>query len=78
VNTDLSLEKTTPIPGLSERFRAQWRAEFFNALNRANFLPPLNNLKLFDATGRPVASAGLLDTTATPSRQIQFALKLLW
>jgi hypothetical protein len=52
--------------------------EFFNALNRPNFLPPLNNLKLFDAAGRPVTSAGLLDTTATPSRQIQFALKLIW
>jgi hypothetical protein len=52
--------------------------EFFNTLNRPNFLPPLNNLKVFDAAGRPVASAGLLDTTATPSRQIQFALKLIW
>jgi Carboxypeptidase regulatory-like domain/TonB-dependent Receptor Plug Domain/TonB dependent receptor len=78
VNADLSLEKNTPIPGLSERFRAQWRAEFFNAFNRANFLPPINNLKLFDAAGRPLASAGLLDSTATPSRQIQFGLKLIW
>lgn len=37
-----------------------------------------DNLKLFDATGKPVAGAGLLDTTATSSRQIQFALKLIW
>jgi hypothetical protein len=78
VNMDVSLVKNTRLPGLSERVRAQWRAEFFNALNRANFLPPLNNLKVFDANGGPVASAGLLDTTATPSRQIQFALKLIW
>ena len=78
VNADLSLVKNVPIRRVSEQFRAQWRAEFFNALNRPNFLPPLNNLKVFDAASRPVASAGLLDTTATPSRQIQFALKLIW
>src|SRR5262249_26197331 len=47
-------------------------------LEESNFLPPLNKLKSFDVAGRPVASAGLLDTTATPSRQIQFALKLVW
>jgi hypothetical protein len=78
VNADLSVVKNIPIRRVSETFRVQWRAEFFNALNRSNFLPPLNNLKLFDVAGRPVASAGLLDTTATPSRQIQFALKLVW
>jgi hypothetical protein len=78
VNADLSVAKNITIRRLSERLRAQWRIEIFNAFNRANFLPPLNNLKLFDAAGRPVASAGLLDTTATPSRQIQFALKLRW
>jgi hypothetical protein len=78
VNADLSLVKNIRIPRISDRFRVQWRAEFFNAFNRSNFLPPLNNLKIFDAAGRPVASAGLLDTTATPSRQIQFALKLVW
>jgi hypothetical protein len=78
LNADLSLIKNIAIHRISERFRAQWRAEFFNALNRSNFLPPLNNLKLFDAASRPVANAGLLDTTATPSRQIQFALKLVW
>jgi hypothetical protein len=78
VNADFSLVKSIPMRWVAERFRAQWRAELFNALNHPNFLPPLNNLKLFDAAGRPVAGAGLLDTTATPSRQIQFALKLLW
>ena len=78
VNADLSVVKSIPIRSVSDRFEAQLRAEFFNPLNRSNFLPPLNNLKLFDAAGSPVASAGLLDTTATPSRQIQFALKLVW
>ena len=78
VNADLSVVKSIPIRSVSDRFEAQLRAEFFNPLNRSNFLPPLNNLKLFDAAGTPVAGAGLLDTTATPSRQIQFALKLVW
>jgi len=78
VNADFSIVKSIAIPWVSERFRAQWRTEFFNALNHSNFMPPLNNLKLFDASGKAVASAGLLDMTATPSRQIQFALKLVW
>jgi len=78
VNLDISAAKAIYFPGLPETLHAQFRAEFFNALNRANFLPPLDNLKLFDATGHPVAGAGLIDATATTSRQIQFALKLVW
>jgi hypothetical protein len=78
VNADFSVLRNIPIPRISESFRVQWRAELFNAFNHPNFLPPLDNLNLFDATGRPIGSAGLLDATATPSRQIQFALKLLW
>lgn len=75
VNLDFSLAKSLRI---FEHLKAQFRTEFFNSLNRANFLPPLNNLRLFDATGHAIASAGLLDATATSSRQIQFALKLIW
>ena len=75
---DVSLVRSFVLRAISDRFKAQFRTDFFNLLNRANFLPPLNNLRVFDATGRPVASAGLLDNTATPSRQIQFALKLVW
>jgi len=78
VNADLSVVRNIPIQRISEAFRAQWRAEFFNAFNHPNFLPPLNNLNLFDAAGRSIANAGILDSTATPSRQIQFALKLIW
>jgi len=78
VNADLSVVRNIPIQRISEAFRAQWRAEFFNAFNHPNFLPPLNNLNLFDAAGRSIANAGMLDSTATPSRQIQFALKLIW
>jgi hypothetical protein len=78
VNADLSVVKSISVRRMTEASRVEWRAELFNVFNRANFLPPLNNLKLFDAAGRPVASAGLLDATATPSRQIQFAVKLSW
>jgi hypothetical protein len=78
VNLDLSLMKNVSLPAVSRELRAQWRVEFFNALNRANFMPPLNNLSVFDASGRPVGSAGLLDTTATPSRQLQLAFRLIW
>jgi hypothetical protein len=78
VNMDFSLMKDIGIRGLPETFHAQIRADAFNVFNRPNFLPPLDNLKLFDATGRPVSNAGLLDATATSSRQIQIALKLTW
>src|SRR5205823_3499724 len=77
-NVDISVLKNITIPHVSEAFHIQFRTDVFNALNRSNFLPPLNNLKLFDATGQPVSSAGLLDGTATSSRQIQFALKVIW
>src|SRR5262249_5091844 len=78
VNMDFSVIKNFSLARLSRELRLQWRAEIFNAFNRANFMPPLNNLSVFDARGQPVASAGLIDTTATPSRQLQFAVKLVW
>jgi hypothetical protein len=33
---------------------------------------------VFDQNGNPVAIVGLITSTQTTSRQIQFALKLLW
>jgi hypothetical protein len=60
---------------VSERYRIQFRAEFFNALNRANFGVP--NPTVF-TNGAVNAPAGVITTTATPSRQIQFGLKLLF
>lgn len=67
---------------LTERLDLQFRAEFFNLLNRANFNTP--NLIAFTpgatATAAGVASptAGAVTSTSTTSRQIQFGLKLLW
>ncbi len=78
VNFDFSLFKNNYIKRISDRFNAQFRAEFFNVLNHANFAPPLDNRNIFNATGSRVDSAGLITSTQTPSRQIQFALKLIW
>ncbi len=77
-NLDFSLFKNNPIRRISENFNAQFRAEFFNVFNRANFSSPTDNRIIFDQTGNPISSAGLIDSTQTPSRQIQFALKLVW
>lgn len=69
---DLSVLKTTP---LSDRTKLQFRAEFFNLLNRANFNTP--NAVVFTPSGVS-PTAGLITSTSTTSRQIQFGLKLLW
>jgi hypothetical protein len=72
------LVKNNIIKKISERFNAQFRFEVFNALNRSNFAPPINNSSLFDSSGAPISTAGQIDQTATPSRQLQFGLKLIW
>jgi hypothetical protein len=76
---DLSVFKNNYIPRISESFNAQFRAEIFNIFNRANFGSPTDNLTVFDQTGVSLTqTAGLLDSTQTTSRQIQFALKIIW
>lgn len=96
-NFDFSLSKDTK---LGERIGLEFRAEFFNLFNHANFDVPVNtqgpngNGGNGDAifTGRKGApcnpatdpagcgilapNVGRVFRTATPSRQIQFALKL--
>ncbi len=69
---DLSALKDTRI---SERLNLQFRAEFFNVLNHANFNTP--NAIVFTPAGVS-PTAGLVTSTSTSSRQIQFGLKLLW
>ena len=78
MNFDFSLFKNNYIKRISDRFNAQFRAEFFNILNHPNFSPPLDNRNIFDSAGGPVANAGLITSTQTASRQIQFAVKLIW
>jgi len=75
VNLDTSLFKNI---GPTEKFHAQFRAEFFNVLNHTNFASPVNNTNIFGANGAPISSAGVITSTTTTSRQIQFGLKLIW
>jgi hypothetical protein len=71
---DFSILKNTPI---TERTRLQFRAEFFNVLNRANFSTP-NSVIFASGSLSPVSTAGVISATSTTSRQIQFGMKLLW
>jgi len=77
-NLDFSLTKEMALKPLGESGSLQFRAEFFNLLNRANFSPP--NRTVFSGSGAavPLPTAGQITSTATPSRQIQFALRLLF
>ena len=63
-NVDFSLFKDVPI---TERFKAQFRAEFFNILNRVNFGLPGSTV------GSP--TYGVI-TSAADARVIQIAMKL--
>jgi hypothetical protein len=78
INFDFSVFKNNYIKRISDRFNAQFRAELFNVLNHTNFSPPLDNRNIFDSNGQSVANAGLITSTQTPSRQIQFAVKFIW
>jgi hypothetical protein len=71
-NVDSSLFKRVAV---TEGLTLQFRAEFFNILNHANFDTP--NPILYSGTA-PNASAGVITETAGRERQIQFALKLLF
>jgi outer membrane receptor protein involved in Fe transport len=78
VNLDFSLFKNFPVKRVSETAQVQFRAEFFNILNRANFAPPIDNFGLFNPDGSLIGGAGLIDATQTPPREIQFGLKIVW
>jgi hypothetical protein len=86
-NLDFSIFKNIPIKKISESFNVQFRAEFFNILNHANFAVPVtpNNTDIFDSTGASLSplpptngTAGVLTATNTPAREIQFAIKFVW
>jgi hypothetical protein len=72
---DMALSKIVKI---SERMALQLRAEAFNLTNHTNFGFP--NAQLYtgvnpDGTGVLNPSAGLITTTSTISRQLQFSAK---
>jgi hypothetical protein len=77
---DLSVLKNIAV---SERMNLQFRAEFFNLMNHANYASP--NQTVFTNTGTAAApiysvnpTAGLITSLATTPRQIQFGLKLMF
>src|SRR5579885_857885 len=77
VNTNFAVLKDT---SLNERFRLQFRSEFFNLFNHANFALPNPNVfvQTTNGGGVPNPTFGKITATTTSSRQIQFALKLLF
>jgi len=84
-NLDFSVVKNNYIPKISESFNVQFRAEFFNSLNRANFQSPTlaanqggGALQVIDSSGARNGAFGQITLTQTPARQIQFALKVIW
>jgi hypothetical protein len=78
VGLDSSLSKNIPIRRVSEAFKAQFRADFFNIINRANFTSPNDNRAIINPDGSPVPFGGKITLTNTTSRQIQFSLKFSW
>ena len=84
-NWDFSLVKDTALRVLGEQGALQFRAEFFNVLNHTNFGMPASATIASGTTGEvpnsenPLAlGAGQIKQTTTTSRQIQFALKVIF
>jgi hypothetical protein len=82
---DFSLVKDTSARQLGKEGFVEFRAEFFNILNHTNFGMPSSATVFSGATSAlgayqqaPLAGVGQITTTATTSRQIQFALKLIF
>jgi hypothetical protein len=76
---DFSVVKDTALGFLGEAGRLEFRAEFFNLLNRVNFEWP--ERRVF--TGRaqneaPTSNAGVINNTLGTSRQVQLALKVVF
>jgi len=80
VNLDFSLFKNNYIKKISENFNVQFRAEIFNVLNHANFALPISpdDTDIFDSSGALIDTAGQIKSTVTESREIQFAIKVVW
>ena len=72
-NWDIGLSKNVPV---TESMRLQFRSEFFNLFNHANFSSPASTL--YDANGLAAGNAGVISQTTTKPREIQFGLKLIF
>ena len=90
VSLDFTVAKDTPLKRLGENGRLEFRAEFFNIINRVNLSTPEVGVSdigsaavvyagsLTSVAEATLSSAGRILSTATKSRQIQFSLKLLF
>lgn len=87
-NWDFSVTKDTPLHRLGEAGSLQFRAEVFNITNHPNFFNPNNTLFTYTNTTvttagvaptlLPNSNAGQITQTSNQSREIQFALKLIF
>jgi hypothetical protein len=73
---DFSLLKNFRVRAIADEFNLQFRGEFFNMFNRANFSQPTG--QVFDGAGRPNNAAGRITETSTSARQIQIGLRASW
>ena len=71
-NFDMVITKNTKI---SERFRLEFRSEFYNVFNHPNFQQPDNFISDGSFFGQSSAEVGRNDGT-TGARQLQFGMKL--
>lgn len=77
VNFDFSVTKRTRLH-ITEGANLDFHADFFNLLNRANFGTPSSLQVVNPANGQYIAGAGRISNTVTPSRQLQFGLKIIF
>jgi TonB dependent receptor len=83
-DVDFAVNKDTKLRWLGESGNLQFRAEAFNILNHPNFGMPnatviSGTTTAFGADSQaPSSSAGLISSTVNTSRQLQFALKVIF
>jgi Carboxypeptidase regulatory-like domain/TonB-dependent Receptor Plug Domain/TonB dependent receptor len=76
-NLDASILKNFPLAKNDERMNVQFHVDLFNLLNHPNFALP-SDADIFDSTGAPTGDAGVITATSTPSREMQFGVKVNW
>jgi hypothetical protein len=75
---DMSLLKNNYVRRISDSFNLQFRAEIFNIMNNANFDAPIRNRFVLNSQGQILGGGGVIDSTQTPNRQVQFAVRVIW
>ncbi|MCU1313574.1 MAG: TonB-dependent receptor plug, partial [Acidobacteriaceae bacterium] len=78
IELDSSLSRTISMHDISPNLRTQFRIDFFNILNHANFTSPNDNRAIMDSLGNLIPFAGAITLTNTTSRQLQLSVKASW